>query len=112
MSRDENRYARESVWLWSDDDCGKQVRINEMYDFIPRWRGLFRVCYADIYIVARKYCDTCGESVMNLEKIFFKLQKKLYNENLCALVVMDYDALQCNLIHFRNERTLEIYRER
>lgn len=46
---------------------------NEMYDFIPRWRGLFRVCYADIYTVARKYCDTCGESVMNLEKIFFKL---------------------------------------
>lgn len=54
-----------------------------MYDFIPRWRGLFRVCYADIYTVARKYCDTCGESVMNLEKIFFKLEEVVQRKLVC-----------------------------
>lgn len=62
-----------------------------MYDFIPEWRGLFRVCYVDIYTVARKYCDTCGESVMNLGKIFLKLVEVV--QNLCTLVVIDHDEM-------------------
>lgn len=40
-----------------------------------------------IYTVARKYCDTRGESVMNLEKIFFELVEGVVQlENLCTLI--------------------------
>lgn len=45
----------------------------------------------DIYTVARKYCDTCGESVMNLRKIFLKLVEVV--QNLCTLVVIDHDEM-------------------
>lgn len=57
-------------------------------DFIPEWRALFRVCSRwIIYTVARKYCDTRGESVMNLEKIFFELVEGVVQlENLCTLI--------------------------
>lgn len=39
-----------------------------------------------IYTVARKYCDTRGESVMNLEKIFSSLEGVVQLENLCTLI--------------------------
>lgn len=56
-------------------------------DFIPEWRALFRVCSRwIIYTVARKYCDTRGESVMNLEKIFSSLEGVVQLENLCTLI--------------------------